>query len=463
MLTTKSSVIRTNPRSGFTIVELLLVIVIIGILAGIVIVAYNLIQNRAISSVMQSELSKIGRELSLLEIESSQYPAAFSSLNQGRGYSTSNGVAYQYTYDNDASPKTFCASVTSTQIADSFYIQSGGTVLSGLCPGHVAATSGPSYTFQNLTWTQATRPVPRSLVSLATTTDGSIVVAADSNGGTTGYLYVSTNRGSSWTTMTSAGLRRWTSIDVSGDGQRMVASVWGGGVYVSSDAGSSWTLTSLITANWNVVAVSQNGLVIAVGAEIGSLYSSQDGGATWSGAGVGTSSRRWSSLALSANGQIIHASTRCGSSSGMASSTTSGLSWVIRSVTPTCTSDTITTSGDGQLFLTSMEATSGSWWYSTNAGSSWADWAGRIATSSSTNRVRFVKMSSDGTKLVAARANSSAKLAYISKDSGVTWATYSTDTGGTLALDSPGLVEVSADGATFYVGTYNAIFVGRFD
>ena len=43
-------------NTGFTIVELLIVIVIIGILAAITIVAYNGIQNRANDTVIKNDL-----------------------------------------------------------------------------------------------------------------------------------------------------------------------------------------------------------------------------------------------------------------------------------------------------------------------------------------------------------------------------------------------------------------------
>jgi len=54
-----------NKKSGFTIVELLIVIVVIGILAAITIVAYNGIQQRARVSTAQSDMRNIHQAMTI--------------------------------------------------------------------------------------------------------------------------------------------------------------------------------------------------------------------------------------------------------------------------------------------------------------------------------------------------------------------------------------------------------------
>jgi prepilin-type N-terminal cleavage/methylation domain-containing protein len=60
---------------GFTIVELLIVIVIIAILAVIVIVAYNGITGRAYNNRAQSELSSIAKAVQVFYTVNGRYPA----------------------------------------------------------------------------------------------------------------------------------------------------------------------------------------------------------------------------------------------------------------------------------------------------------------------------------------------------------------------------------------------------
>lgn len=67
-------------KSGFTIVELLIVIVVIGILAAITIVAYNGIQARGKTSAANSAAISVTKKAELYNTEVGNYPLAMSNL-----------------------------------------------------------------------------------------------------------------------------------------------------------------------------------------------------------------------------------------------------------------------------------------------------------------------------------------------------------------------------------------------
>jgi prepilin-type N-terminal cleavage/methylation domain-containing protein len=58
---------RTNTRSGFTIVELLIVVVVIAILAAITIVSFNGIQQRAKLSAARSDLASLSKAITIAQ------------------------------------------------------------------------------------------------------------------------------------------------------------------------------------------------------------------------------------------------------------------------------------------------------------------------------------------------------------------------------------------------------------
>lgn len=79
--------VTTNYTRGFTIVELLIVIVIIAILAAITIVAYNGIQNRANDTAIRSDLSAMAKQVSLFNAEYGIYPTSAQFFNGTGGMS----------------------------------------------------------------------------------------------------------------------------------------------------------------------------------------------------------------------------------------------------------------------------------------------------------------------------------------------------------------------------------------
>lgn len=84
---------RNKQKSGFTIVELLIVIVVIGILAAITIVAYNGIQGRARDSQRVSDVRSIQKALEIYKTQNGTYPPT-NATTAAICASHTNGYSY---------------------------------------------------------------------------------------------------------------------------------------------------------------------------------------------------------------------------------------------------------------------------------------------------------------------------------------------------------------------------------
>jgi len=143
-----------SKRTGFTIVELLIVIVVIGILAAITIVAFNGVQNRAKVAVVQSAAAQASKKiLAYAALNSDQYPTALTDADVKDG---TNGISYQYTSDNTVSPRKFAVTATTGSLA--YYAsEKGGGAKEGTAPGH-------NLVVWNKTTALSTTPFPTATV-----------------------------------------------------------------------------------------------------------------------------------------------------------------------------------------------------------------------------------------------------------------------------------------------------------
>lgn len=120
-------------QTGFTIVELLIVIVVIGVLAAITIVAFNGIQQRARVATVTTDLAGATRVLALHEVDAGRYPATLAEANNGQGVKASSGTSYQYTAPSSGT--SYC--LTATNGTTSYKVSNDATTpTTGGCPGH---------------------------------------------------------------------------------------------------------------------------------------------------------------------------------------------------------------------------------------------------------------------------------------------------------------------------------------
>jgi prepilin-type N-terminal cleavage/methylation domain-containing protein len=128
-------------QSGFTIVELLIVIVVIGILAVITVVAYNGIQSRARVANTQGALAQANKKLGVFSVDNSMYPVAndcsVSPVANSICLTAGNGTTYQYsaTPTGSSNPTGYC--VTATNGTTDYKADSTNTQpAAGACAGH---------------------------------------------------------------------------------------------------------------------------------------------------------------------------------------------------------------------------------------------------------------------------------------------------------------------------------------
>jgi hypothetical protein len=273
----------------------------------------------------------------------------------------------------------------------------------------IAQNAGQSINYVNIinlqqygaTWTS--RDSSRSWQCVASSADGSKLVAGVYNG----QIYTSSDSGATWTARDSS--RYWQAVASSADGSKLVAVDNGGGVsggfiYTSTDSGATWTARDS-ARYWLSVASSSDGSKLVAGAHSGYIYTSTDSGATWT---QRDSTRIWNSLASSSDGSKLVAGVGVTGLPGyLYTSTDSGTTWTPRELTRAW--QAVASSADGSKLVAAVYG--GYIYTSTDSGLTWAQ-------RDSSRNWRGMASSSDGSKLVA---GVSGGYIYTSTDSGATW------------------------------------------
>jgi type II secretion system protein G len=163
--------ITLKKSQGFTIIELLIVIVIIAILAAITLVAYNGIIARADDSAVQSDLKSNAKLLELYKVDNGSYPNNATQLNAMRTAGQYLLKATTSVYMKGKNNFIYCFGNTSDSYAiaalsssgNAWYVSSGQTTpatypgswtgtLASICPTPLGQSASGAWGYTANTW-----------------------------------------------------------------------------------------------------------------------------------------------------------------------------------------------------------------------------------------------------------------------------------------------------------------------
>lgn len=170
--------------TGFTIVELAIVVAVIGILAAVSYVAYNGIQKHSTEASMKSDLQGAAKLLAIDIARNNKYPASTTEADRGNGLKSSPGNSFQYT----ASANDYCLTVFSSKSGMPAYkISSTDTSpVEGVCSGHTAPSTGGGTQIANNAPIQSVTSAQCAALPVFTGSNSDAVrTVTDARGGTT--------------------------------------------------------------------------------------------------------------------------------------------------------------------------------------------------------------------------------------------------------------------------------------
>jgi|ETNmetMinimDraft_21_1059911.scaffolds.fasta_scaffold01713_9 prepilin-type N-terminal cleavage/methylation domain-containing protein len=491
----------SKKQTGFTIVELLIVIVVIGILAAIVIVAFNGVQQNAATGVLKSDLRNAATELELAKVDNNdQYP------DDEAGILASSGTTYMYTSNGSSYCLTAFSNINS--VASQYISSTTNQVTEGACEGHSQGSASIAFPLEESAILLASDAAASDRFGVDIAVHGDVaVIGAYTNsdaGAESGSAYVFTRSGTTWTEQAkltasdaAAGDRFGYTVSVSGETVVVGANgdsdqgVGTGAAYVFTRSGSTWTEQAKLTASDAAgndrfgydVALSGDTVVIGSywddvgGTDSGSAYVFTRSGTTWTEQAKLTASDAAASDNFGRNVDI-HNETAvvgaywnddAGSNSGSAYVfTRSGTTWTEQAKLTASDAETndrfgnsVAISDDsvviGAYTESGIGASSGSAYVFTRSGSTWTEQAKLLAsdTEAGDQFGGSVAMNGD-TVAVGATSNddagSSSGSAYVFTRSGTTWTEQAKLTASDAAASDLFGGSVAMNGDTLLVG-----------
>lgn len=160
-----------------------------------------------------------------------------------------------------------------------------------------------------------------------------------------GKVYISTNFGASFQAVTDLPQRNWSTVEISGDGNTLVAAAAGDNIWTSRDSGTTWKMTVFGLEprfkSWSSASISYDGEMIGVTRNGYTVVTSSSGGAGWDIRSGGATDADYQAIAASSDGLIMFIT---GQRDGLYKSLPSWITTDAGTVTFShiCTSDTST-------------------------------------------------------------------------------------------------------------------------
>lgn len=125
-----------------------------------------------------------------------------------------------------------------------------------------------------------------------------------------GKLYLSTNRGASFQQISDVPLLNWSAVEISGDGNTLLAAEMGGSIWTSRDRAGTWK-ESLFSGpashkSWAAASMSYDGQMMAVVRHGKEVVTSASGGEAWEYRSGGASDADYQTVASSSDGLIMY-------------------------------------------------------------------------------------------------------------------------------------------------------------
>jgi hypothetical protein len=179
------------------------------------------------------------------------------------------------------------ASTITTGVANNGTANTGGgaggnngyTTLSGTYPG---GTGGSGVVIIYYTTQQSVTTIS-NLTGISISSTGQYIIASANGPANTQALYLSNNFGLTWNSLNNSigasGLP-WSSVNMSSDGLRIVATTNSGYIYTSINGGATWTVSTSTADNpraWQAISISGDGSKALAITNPGQVYTSTDG------------------------------------------------------------------------------------------------------------------------------------------------------------------------------------------